>query len=125
MAANESGDFDNDGVPDIIVSQSFIDESCNTTVGVNEDMGGVFMGSSLQSGSTYTFDQRDSTFVAQNIYTGMGWGNAVGDVDFDGDDDFMIGAPFALEFQLKDADGNVLALLDSGRAMLFLSYLSE
>ena len=55
----------------------------------------------------------------------MGWGNAVGDVDFDGDDDFMIGAPFALEFQLKDADGNVVALLDSGRAMLFLSYLSE
>ena len=50
-------------------------------------------GSSLQSGSTYTFDQRDSTFVAQKYYTGMGWGNAVGDVDFDGDDDFMIGAP--------------------------------
>ena len=44
LAANESGDFDNDGVQDIIVSQSFIDESCNTTVGVNEDMGGVFMG---------------------------------------------------------------------------------
>ena len=56
---------------------------------------------------TYTFDQGIPRFVAQNIYTGMGWGNAVGDVDFDGDDDFMIGAPFALEFQLKDADGNV------------------
>ena len=125
LAANESGDFDNDGVPDIVVSQSFIDDTCNTTVGVNEDMGGVFMGSSLQSGSTYTFDQRNSTFVAQNIYTGMGWGNAVGDVDFDGDDDFMIGAPFALEFQLKNADGEVIALLDSGRAMLFVSNVSE
>jgi hypothetical protein len=118
LGMNQSGDFDADGIQDIIVSQAFIPTGCSPTSNPINAKAHVFYGAELQDGS-YQSSEGGSFFSSRYERDGLGIGIAVQDIDSDGDADLALGAPYYNEFVLPDAG----VALNYGYSMLFLSQL--
>jgi uncharacterized protein (TIGR03382 family) len=83
-----NGDFDGDGHADILVGAPYADTGAS-------DSGSVGMFLSPSAGST-TLSAADATYYGAAASDGAGWSiDFAGDVDGDGYDDLLIGAPFS------------------------------
>ena len=107
IPADRSGDFNGDGVADIVVSQINNDWiNCDTTFARSH----VFSGAQLESG-VYSSDEGLSYFMSRETKDSFGLEVVAHDADQDGKDDLIVGAPG------HDNDGGYL--------LLFLSQLPE
>lgn len=100
-----AGDVDGDGLDDILIGAHYSDNS-------GTDSGAVYLiyGSSLSTTRTIDLSQADITFYADSSYDYLGLSvSGAGDVDGDGLDDIMMGAPY-------DNDNGY----DAGTVYLFL-----
>ena len=87
---DRAGDYDGDGVPDIIVSQLNTDAlNCQSSLYPTTH---VFLGAGLMSG-TYISTDSAGYFISRDYSDAMGSEGLAFDMDFDGDDDLLLGAP--------------------------------
>ncbi|MFH1466209.1 MAG: hypothetical protein ABIO70_17625 [Pseudomonadota bacterium] len=85
-----AGDVDGDGLDDILIGAPYNDDG-----GSYAGKAYLVLGSSLGSTTTIDLSAADYAFVGENASDYAGWSVATaGDVDGDGLDDFLIGAPF-------------------------------
>jgi hypothetical protein len=83
------GDFDGDGLGDIVVGAPYNDDASGNAGQVL-----VFLGSTLAAGGTFTTAEADATFVGESAGDRAGSSVAIpGDLDGDGLDDLAAGAP--------------------------------
>ena len=101
FSVGAAGDVNNDGFPDFIVGAPYNDHS------------------GVDNGSAHVFSGRDGSvlfdFYGDTMNGGFGWSvSAAGDVNADGHDDVVVGAPFANgsarggTYVLSGADGSML-----------------
>lgn len=87
---DRAGDYDGDGVPDVIVSQLNTDAiNCQSSLYPTTH---VFLGADLMSG-TYLSTDSAGYFISRDYSDAMGTEGIAFDMDFDGDDDLLLGAP--------------------------------
>ena len=87
---DRSGDYDGDGIPDIIVSQLNTDAlNCQSSLYPTTH---VFYGAELESG-TYLSTDTVGQFISRDYSDAMGAEGLAFDMDYDGDDDLLLGAP--------------------------------
>jgi hypothetical protein len=87
---DRTGDYDGDGVPDVIVSQLNTDAiNCQSSLYPTTH---VFLGADLESG-TYLSTDSSSYFISRDYSDGLGMEGIAFDMDADGDDDLLLGAP--------------------------------
>ena len=87
---DHSGDYDGDGVPDVIVSQLNTDAfNCQSSLYPTTH---VFFGTDLSSG-TYLSTDSSAYFVSRDYSDGLGMEGIPFDMEGDGDDDILLGAP--------------------------------
>ena len=87
---SSAGDVDGDGLDDLLIGASG-----NADGGVDAGKSYLILGSSLGSSSTIDLSTADYAFIGENIndYSGISVSFA-GDIDGDGLDDLLIGAPY-------------------------------
>jgi hypothetical protein len=101
-----AGDVDGDGLADVVVGSYRDDEGAK-----DAGKAWLFYGSSLASGGVYSVEEADAAFVGEGVEDRSGaGGTSLGDVDGDGLDDLLIGAP-------QNTDGGAAA----GKAYVLLS----
>ena len=89
---DHSADYDGDGIADIIVSHLNTDVlNCQNSIYTTTH---VFLGANLESG-TYLSTEGDSYFTSRSQADAMGLEAHGFDLDNDGDDDLMLGAPYS------------------------------
>ena len=87
---DRSGDYDGDGIPDVIVSQLNTDAlNCQSSLYPTTH---VFYGDELESG-TYLSTDTVGQFISRDYSDAMGAEGLAFDIDDDGDDDLLLGAP--------------------------------
>jgi hypothetical protein len=83
------GDFDADGLSDLVVS----DVADSGAVIVSSAY--IFYGADLKAGGAYTTDDRGASFLSNDTLDYTGYAGQAADLDGDGFDDLMLGAPRA------------------------------
>lgn len=88
FSVSGAGDIDGDGLDDVLIASPYA--SINSDF---EGKVGLFLGSTIQGGGTFTFADADYVFYGESErdYAGSSMANA-GDIDGDGHDDILIGA---------------------------------
>ena len=86
---DQGGDFDGDGYTDLVVST--IGDSASTLVTVSY----LFYGDEVSAGGAYLTSDRSASFTAGDTQDYTGYAGMGEDIDGDGDDDLILGAPYA------------------------------
>ncbi len=107
--SGSSGDFDGDGLSDILLSDDYNDDG-----GKNAGKTYVFLGSGLSDSATIDFEDADYGIEGadRSYYTGRHVSSA-GDIDGDGLDDILIGAPSIYGSDDFPVGGEVYVVLGS------------
>jgi len=95
VSVSSAGDVDGDGLDDILVGARYNDDG-GGVVSIYDGAGKAYLilGSSLGSAPTINLSLADYSFVGENIHDYAGTSVAsAGDVDGDGLDDLLVGAP--------------------------------
>jgi hypothetical protein len=90
ISAASAGDVDGDGLDDLLIGAVGNDEG-----GYNAGKAYVVFGSSIGSGGTFALADADVGLVGEGNGIRAGWVAPAGDVDGDGLDDVLVGAPWA------------------------------
>ena len=86
---DQGGDFDGDGLSDLVVST--VGDSTATVI----SSAYVFYGDQVSDGGAYLLSARLASFLADDTQDYTGYAGTTADIEGDGDDDLIIGVPYA------------------------------